>query len=586
MGKYDRYCQKFGFSKLKPLQHNIVDAVLSDTCDVVGIMSTGYGKSACYQIPFEAQQGMRCVLVISPLIALMIDQVTSLTEKGIAAVSLNSNMTVKQRQAEMCEITMGINKIIYMSPELCMTQFDFLNGLYYEDRLLMIAIDEAHCISSWGNDFRSSYRSLSCFKSWFPEIPIMALTATATAKVRTDIATNLGLGEYYEYVSSFDRPNIYIDCRLKSSKPVDDFRPLVKVHKEEQAIIYVRTQELTGKLANVLQELGVNAKGYHASLPKAEKIATFDEFVSGECKWIVATIALGMGIDQNIPLVIHYGAPGDIESYYQEIGRAGRNGEEAMAIMFYGVGDMRVNKIFLKDIEDPVYKKHRDQQIKYMETYMRATQCRRKLLLQYFGEEYEYETCDYCSNCCAEEVDEGKQIELQNALRYPMFLFRIFLVKTMINSGLRKIYNVLMGKGGKTTKDYCRSPFFGIGKRYDERMWHIAYEACLLNEYVITESIGFGAVIKPTNKLMNWAKDNMKHIKKVKSYTFDDYLTIAFNMKEDFQIPHGVEIMRYHNKRNITMTEQLMLDQGEEYIVPPTKIESKGSSKWSKREKK
>jgi ATP-dependent DNA helicase RecQ len=586
MGKYDRFCQKFGFTKLKPLQHNIVDAILGEQCDVVGIMSTGYGKSACYQIPFEAQQGTQCVLVISPLIALMQDQVTSLIEKGIDAVALNSNLNVKQRQAEIAEIAMGTNKIIYMSPEFCMTQFDFLNELYYEGRLLMIAIDEAHCISSWGNDFRSDYRHLSCLKKWFPEIPIMALTATATAKVREDIAKNLGLTEHYEYVSSFDRPNIYIDCRLKSKNPATDFKPLVKEHKESQAIIYVRTRDLTEKISNLLHELGVNAKAYHAGLPKAEKTETFDEFVSGECKWIVATIALGMGIDQNIPLVIHYGAPGDIESYYQEIGRAGRNGEESSCIMFYGAADMRVNKIFLKDIEDPIHKRHRESQIKDMENFLRSTQCRRKLLLQYFGEEYEWDSCDYCNNCCADEEDEQEVIDKQNALQYPVFLLRVFLVTTSINSGMGKIYDILLGRGGKKTKDYCKSPFYGIGTRYKIDMWKIAYETCMLNEYITNKVVGFGSVVETTNKLLIWAKNNKTHIKKLKSYSFDDYLTISFHLQEKFQIPHGVEIMRHHNTRSITMAEQLMLDQGPDYVVPEQTKHVAHPSKWSMRSKK
>ena len=586
MGKYDRFCQKFGFTKLKPLQHNIIDAILGDGCDVIGIMSTGYGKSACYQIPFEAQQATQCVLVVSPLIALMQDQVTSLAKKGIPAVALNSMMTPKQRQLEITEIAMGSNKIIYMSPEFCMTQFDFLNELYYEGRLLLIAIDEAHCISSWGNDFRSDYRQLSCFKQWFPETPIMALTATATVKVRGDIAKNLGLNEYYEYVSSFDRPNIYIDCRLKSSKPVSDFRPLVKEHKESQAIVYVRTIDLTNKLSTMLQELGVNAKPYYAGLPKAEKTATFEEFVSGDCKWVVATIALGMGIDQNIPLVIHYGAPGDIESYYQEIGRAGRNGEESQCIMFYSPGDMKINKIFLKNIEDPVHKRHRESQIKDMEDFLRSVQCRRKLLLKYFGEEYEHETCDYCNNCCAEEVDEQELIDMQNALQYPVFLFRVFLVKTMINSGLGKIQDILLGRGGKKTADYKKSPFYGIGKRYDVKMWQIAYETCMLNKYITNEVYGFGSVIKLTNKLMVWAKTFAPYIKSLKSFSFDNYLSISYNLQETFQIPHGVEIMRYHSKREIGMAEQLMLDQGDDYVVPETKVKNNHPTKWSMRSKK
>jgi len=586
MGKYDKYCNKFGYAKLRPLQHQIIDAILADKCDVIGIMSTGYGKSTCYQLPFEAIKGTQCILVICPLIALMEDQVASLTKKGIISVALNSNMNMKQRDTEMSIITMGINKIIYMSPEFCMSQREFLNNLYLEDRLLMIAIDEAHCISSWGNDFRGDYRSLSCFKEWFPETPIMALTATATSKVREDIAINLNLGEYYEYVSSFDRPNIYIDCRRKSNA-IEDLRPLIKEHGTKQTIVYVRTRDMTIKISEKLNELGINSKPYHGGLPKEERQETFEEFVSGRYKWIVATVALGMGIDQNIPLVIHYGAPGDLSTYYQEIGRAGRNGEEAKCILFYGPGDMRINRIFLKDIENAKYKKNRETQIDYMEYFLKSTECRRKLLLQYFGEEYPHKTCDNCDNCCAEKVDETIEMEMQNALQYPLFLFRIFLLKSQINAGLGKFCSVLLGKGGKKTADFSKSPFYGSGKRYDEKMWHIAYETSILNEYIQLKTIGFGQVIESSNKLLAWYRTNMIHFKKLKSFTFDEYLTIAYDLKEDFIIPHGVEIMKYHNKRSISISEELALDKNDDYVVPTNSNKQiYVASKWNTRVKK
>ena len=560
--RYDSFCTTFGHTSLKPLQRKVITAIMNKR-DVLGVLSTGYGKSICYQLPFVANEQVQCVIVISPLIALMEDQVANLEGK-CEAVALTSNLTNKQKQKEINSIRLGSNKIIYMSPEFCSGHMDFIQSLYEENRILLFAIDEAHCISSWGNEFRSSYRELSKFKENFPTIPILALTATATSKVRNDIVTNLGLVNHRELVSSFDRPNIYIECRPQTSNVCNDLKKLVTDYKNVQTIVYVRTRDNTEKICTALKTLKINAKPYHAGLPKEEKEETFNLFASGEIKWIVATVALGMGIDQTIGLIIHYGSPGDMETYYQEIGRAGRTGEESMCVLFYGRNDMRVNRILLKDISNVVHRQHREKQICYMEKYLHTNKCRREMLLEYFDEEYPWTCCEYCDNCCKEEESDQTINNVQQALQYPMFLFRMLLIKTRINAGLTKVVDILMGRGGKKTAEFKSLPFYGLGKRYQDKIWKNIFDVAILNGYISMKTIpnGFGTVIELEPKLSDWFVKNKDHIRNCKLYTYDDFMQIAYFIKETFQINEFKEIMRYHDSRTLSNIEKtLQMDE-------------------------
>lgn len=562
----NKLCKVFGYEKLKPLQKNIINAVTIEKSDVLAILATGYGKSTCYQLPFLIFERQKCIIVICPLLSLMEDQVTKLDELEIEAIALNSNMSTKDKERAKCAILMGENKIIYMSPEFCVSQCDFLTQLYDEDRIGLIAIDESHCVSSWGNDFRPDYKNLSCLREWLPETPILALTATATVKVREDIAESLNLGEYYEFVSSFNRENLLIECKPKSVNPMDDLKQLVKEYKTRQTIVYVRTRDSTEHLANILTQLKVKVAIYHGGLSIASKESAFKSFTDKTIHWIVATVALGMGIDQNVDLVVHYGSPGDLDTYYQEIGRAGRHGGEARCTMFYGKADMRINRILLKNIQDVEYKKHRDGQIKIMEMFIRTNECRRKILLNYFGESFSG-PCDKCDNCLRNVQTVEEVNETQRALQYPMFIFRAFLIRSVIKSGISKIIDILLGKGGNKTKEYRKSPFYGIGKRYNDKMWRCIHDLCLLNGYTeeTTISNGFGTIISYTDKMTSWYKEILPILKehKITSLDYDNFMSYGHCIYEQFNVTSNVVIMKCDSKRNTTMLEDLITEQME-----------------------
>jgi RecQ family ATP-dependent DNA helicase len=266
-----------------------------------------------------------------------------------------------------------------MTPEYLVTCEDFITDLWNSDLLAFVAIDESHCVSSWGNDFRPEYKALSCLKRWLPSLNIMALTATATTKVRLDIASTLGLFNPIQVVSSFDRPNLFIECGTKTSDIKFDLEPIVKkTDPNLYSIVYVRTRDMTDKVAKVLRELGCTVNIYHAGLDLSTRKQTQQDFSTGKINWIVATVAFGMGIDQNVGLVVHYGSPSDMESYYQEIGRAGRDGSRAVCRLFYEKDDMVINRILLRDIKDPSYKRFRESQIRQMEKFLKFRNLHRK----------------------------------------------------------------------------------------------------------------------------------------------------------------------------------------------------------------
>jgi ATP-dependent DNA helicase RecQ len=497
----------------------------------------------------------------------MEDQKQSLEEKDIPVIALNSNLTPTTKQMLMSNIIDGENKIIYMSPEYIIKNGEFVIDLWDQGRLSFVAIDEAHCVSSWGNDFRPDYQALSCLKSWIP-VPIMALTATATQKVRDDIAESLILDDYYEFTSSFDRPNLYIEGRIKTDSIKDDLKEFIKDYSDQFCIIYARTRDATTQIATILQKENVNAKAYHAGLSPKLRTEIQDEFANGDINWIVATVAFGMGIDQDVKLVLHYGSPGDLESYYQEIGRAGRDGKPAKCILFHGKGDMVINRILLKDIKDVQHKKHREKQILSMEKFLRTEQCRRRVLLDYFGEIYEADTCKNCDNCTkTKRISE----DLDHDLQWPIFMFKTFMMYTEINGGIGKLLKVIMGNKVAAIKDHHNSVFFGLGKRYDINFWKMIIEICIHNEYLIEETIpsGFGTIIKVTDKLKQWY-NNIKPIikeKKMKNFDYDNYVEIAMHLQEEHSVPSTcIEIGKYIRKRTMTTMEYAIHDE-DIYVV-------------------
>ncbi|MFV8364552.1 DNA helicase RecQ [Flavobacterium sp. ZT3P35] len=382
--------ENFGFEKFRPNQEDIINCILSGQ-DTLAIMPTGGGKSICFQLPALLFPGI--TIVISPLIALMKDQVDGLKANGIEACFINSSQTEDERQFYIESLKSNVIKLVYIAPE----SLSFLDNIFNSLNISLIAIDEAHCISSWGHDFRPAYTNLGYLKNRFPSTPILALTATADKATRKDISQQLNLKNPKLFVASFDRKNLSLEVRpaLDRVKQIIDF---IQEKPNESGIIYCLSRKTTEELAEKLQKLGVSAKAYHAGLDNAIRSKTQDEFINDDCKVVCATIAFGMGIDKsNVRWVIHYNLPKNIEGYYQEIGRAGRDGLPSETVLFESYGDViQLQKFASQGLNAEVQLA----KLERMKQYADALSCRRKILLSYFGElvTENCENCDICKN--------------------------------------------------------------------------------------------------------------------------------------------------------------------------------------------
>ncbi len=380
--------ENFGFEKFRPNQEDIINCILSGQ-DTLAIMPTGGGKSICFQLPALVLPGI--TIVISPLIALMKDQVDSLKANGIAACFINSSQSNEEQQFHIQNMKDNKVKLVYVAPE----SLTYLENAFNQITISLIAIDEAHCISSWGHDFRPAYTNLGYLKNRFPSTPILALTATADKATRTDISDQLNLVNPRTFVASFDRKNLSLEVRpaLDRVKQIIDF---VKGKPNECGIIYCLSRKTTEELAEKLQKIGINAKAYHAGLSNDIRSKTQDEFINDECQVVCATIAFGMGIDKsNVRWVIHYNLPKNIEGYYQEIGRAGRDGLPSETVLFESYGDMiQLQKFASEGLNADVQLA----KLERMKQYADALSCRRKILLSYFGE-LVTENCGNCDIC-------------------------------------------------------------------------------------------------------------------------------------------------------------------------------------------
>lgn len=385
---HDTLKENFGFEKFRPNQEKIINSIISGK-DTLAIMPTGGGKSICFQLPALVFPGL--TIVISPLIALMKDQVDSLKTNGIEACYINSSQSASEQQTHIDAIKDGHIKIVYIAPE----SLSYIENLFNTISLSLIAIDEAHCISSWGHDFRPAYTNLGYLKKRFPSTPILALTATADKATRKDISAQLNLIDPQTFISSFDRKNLSLEVRpaLDRVKQIQDF---IESRPTESGIIYCLSRKTTEELAQKLSKAGINAKAYHAGLDVALRSKTQDEFINDDCQVVCATIAFGMGIDKsNVRWVIHYNLPKNIEGYYQEIGRAGRDGLPSETILFESYGDViQLQKFASQGLNAEVQLA----KLERMKQYADAFSCRRKILLSYFGE-LVTENCGNCDIC-------------------------------------------------------------------------------------------------------------------------------------------------------------------------------------------
>ncbi len=412
----------FGYDQFRPGQRQIVEEALQNQDQLV-IMPTGGGKSLCFQLPALLRSGM--MIVVSPLIALMQDQVQLLQDNGIQATFLNSSLGLAEMRSRSLLIQNGHIKLLYVAPERLLSE-DFLTQFLPQVQanigISAFAIDEAHCVSEWGHDFRPEYRQLSQLRSRFPQVPMMALTATATERVRADIIRQLSLQNARVHVASFNRPNLYFEVR---SKHKQSYRELVQQIRQAQgaAIVYCLSRKRVDELAGKLQQDGIPALPYHAGLNNEVRKENQTRFIRDDVQVMVATVAFGMGINKpDVRLVVHYDLPRNIEGYYQESGRAGRDGEPSNCTLYYGVGDIKTVEYLIAQKVDPqtnapLEEEQRiaTQQLRRVVNYAEATECRRIIQLGYFGEAFPG-NCGTCDNCRYPKPTEDRTVDAQKFL--------------------------------------------------------------------------------------------------------------------------------------------------------------------------
>lgn len=386
--------QVFGYSQFRTLQREIMESTLAGR-DTVAILPTGAGKSLCYQLPALVREGL--TVVVSPLIALMKDQVDQLQAVGVSAAFLNSTLDGQTFQNRLQGVRKGQFRLLYVAPERLMMP-DFPEHLKSWPVQAMV-VDEAHCISEWGHDFRPEYRMLSQLRHILPDVPWLALTATATPHVRADIAAQLKLHEPAVFLSSFNRPNLSYSVIAKE-KAATQVWQCATARPEESGIVYCQSRKSAENMAEMLLQAGLPAVAYHAGMEADERNTNQDSFIRDRARIVCATIAFGMGINKpNVRYVIHADLPKNIESYYQQTGRAGRDGLPADCILLYSRGDIVKQQHFLDEITDEQAKRVAHQQLEQMASYAEECSCRRASLLRYFGEQWPHENCGNCDNC-------------------------------------------------------------------------------------------------------------------------------------------------------------------------------------------
>ena len=494
---HDYLKKYFGFGTFKGNQEPIIKNVLEGR-DTFVLMPTGGGKSLCYQLPAVMKQGT--AIVISPLIALMKNQVDAMrnfsTDDDVAHF-LNSSLTKTEINRVKKDVLSGSAKLLYVAPESLTKEenIEFLKNI----KISFYAIDEAHCISEWGHDFRPEYRRIRPIIDTIGRSPIIALTATATPKVQHDIQKNLGILDADVFKSSFNRPNLYYEVKSKQDVTKEIIK-YIKNNSGKSGIIYCLSRKKVEEIAEVLKVNGIKSLPYHAGMDSATRTANQDKFLMEEADIIVATIAFGMGIDKpDVRFVIHYDIPKSLEGYYQETGRAGRDGGEGNCIAYYSYNDIVKLEKFMQG--KPIAEQEIGKQL-LLETvsYAESSVCRRKLLLHYFGEEYQKENCEACDNCLHPKAQfEGNEAVVS-------VLETILAVKEKFKAD--HISNILSGKVTSAIKSYKhhKLEFFGIGDDKDEKFWNMVIRQALIAKFLTKDIENYG-LLKLTQKGMEFLEN-------------------------------------------------------------------------------
>jgi ATP-dependent DNA helicase RecQ len=463
MDLVDALKKYFGYDAFRPLQREIIDDALSDR-DVFALLPTGGGKSLCFQLPALLRDGM--TIVVSPLIALMKDQVDALRTSGIAATFLNSTLVGSDSRERLRGLDRNQFRLLYVAPERLMMENFLERALNWN--IAQIAIDEAHCISEWGHDFRPEYRELKKLRTHFPDVPIMALTATATERVRDDIIKQLKLHAPRCYVASFNRPNLTYRVAAKSSA-YQQVLEFIRARPNDSGIVYCASRKSTDALAKKLTNDGIKALPYHAGMESRERTLNQEAFLRDDARVITATIAFGMGINKpNVRFVIHYDLPKNIEGYYQETGRAGRDGLPSECVLLFSAGDVVKQRRFIEEKSESE-QRIAHEQLRTMVAYAETRHCRRATLLRYFGEEFSQSSCNGCDNCLEPRETFDGTIPAQK------FLSCVHRVqaKQGFGFGLNHIVEVLIGGTNDAIKKrgHDQLSTFGIGADLKREQW-------------------------------------------------------------------------------------------------------------------
>jgi ATP-dependent DNA helicase RecQ len=483
--------QFFGYDTFRPGQKDIIEKALTNR-DLLVIMPTGGGKSLCFQLPALLKKGI--TIVVSPLIALMQDQVDSLLDNGIGATFLNSSLNWDELKSRELAILNGKIKLLYVAPERLLSEkfLFFLDRLKSSIGIAGFAIDEAHCVSEWGHDFRPEYRKMILLRYRYGDIPIMALTATATERVKEDIIKQLGLQNADTYLSSFNRPNLYYEVKQKERQSYNQLLTYIRTH-QGAGIIYCLSRKNVDDLTFRLQQDSISALPYHAGLNDEVRSINQNRFIRDDVRIIVATIAFGMGINKpDVRFVIHYNLPRTLENYYQESGRAGRDGERSKCILFFTPSDIKRIDYLIEQQRDENQQKISRQQLRKMIDYSEGTECRRIIQLSYFGEKFKG-NCGNCDNCLQPKPLENWTIESQK--------FLSCIARSKEKFGMTHIIDILRGSSKKKIIQYGHHLLstYGIGKDRSVEEWRMLGRS-LLHQGLLSETTDGYSVLKLNKK--------------------------------------------------------------------------------------
>ncbi|MBN1482488.1 DNA helicase RecQ [candidate division KSB1 bacterium] len=521
----------FGYSDFRPLQKEVIENVLARH-DTLVIMPTGGGKSICYQIPALIFSGL--TIVVSPLISLMKDQVEQLQDVGVSAEFLNSSLTLAEYNRIADQVRAGSIKLLYVAPEGLLTprMFDLLKT----QQIDCLTIDEAHCISEWGHDFRPEYRQLAAVRGKFPDAVCIALTATATPRVRQDIMQSLNFDKSNEFIASFNRENLYLEV-VQKSDPARQTIQFLEQHRDQSGIIYCFSRRQVDELAAYLAAHNYSVLPYHAGLSDEERKKNQELFIRDDVQIIVATIAFGMGINKpNVRFVIHFDLPKNIESYYQEIGRAGRDGLPADCLLLFSYGDLQKIRYFIDQKEDEQERRNARHHLDALVRYAESDACRRAPLLTYFGEHYTQSSCDMCDNCLQEQA---QTVDITIAAQK----FLSCVKRTREIFGANHIIDVLRGSENKKVLDFGHHHLstYAIGREYSKEEW-LFLARQFISQDLLVRDVDHGS-LKITEKGTAVLFDNAKVYGRLETVQTASHVTT--NLRHD---PRLFEILRAKRK--------------------------------------